>query len=275
MNILLTGASGFVGQQVLHNLLKKDVNIFLVLREGKNIDWLQEKEKKIKGIYYSTDIFSEDIQWWKNVLQNIDIVIHVAWYAEPGKYLQSEKNLECLKGSISLTQACKRSKVKRFIGIGTCFEYDLSAGYLSVETPLLPNTLYAVTKASLYTTLSQWLPDNNIEFCWCRLFYLYGENEDERRLVPYLRAKLVAGEIADLTSGEQVRDFLDVGKAGQIIVDTSLGRGNGPVNVCSGLPITVRQLAEKIADEYNARHLLNFGARPDNPIDPPCVVGIK
>lgn len=275
MNILLTGASGFVGQQVLHNLLKKDVNIFLVLREGKNIDWLQEKEKKIKGIYYSTDIFSEDIQWWKNVLQNIDIVIHVAWYAEPGKYLQSEKNLECLKGSISLAQACKRSKVKRFIGIGTCFEYDLSAGYLSVETPLLPNTLYAVTKASLYTTLSQWLPDNNIEFCWCRLFYLYGENEDERRLVPYLRAKLVAGEIADLTSGEQVRDFLDVGKAGQIIVDTSLGRGNGPVNVCSGLPITVRQLAEKIADEYNARHLLNFGARPDNPIDPPCVVGIK
>jgi len=50
---------------------------------------------------------------------------------------------------------------------------------------------------------------------WCRLFYLHGEGEDARRLVPYLRAKLIAGEPAELTSGKQIRDYLDVRDAGR------------------------------------------------------------
>jgi dTDP-6-deoxy-L-talose 4-dehydrogenase (NAD+) len=49
----------------------------------------------------------------------------------------------------------------------------------------------------------------------------------------------------------------------------------GPVNVCSGTPITVRELAEKIAYEYGRQDLLKFGARPDNLVDPPYVVGVK
>ena len=39
--------------------------------------------------------------------------------------------------------------------------------------------------------------------------------------------------------------------------------------------MTVRELAERIADEFGRRDLLRFGARPDNPVDPPCVVGIR
>jgi dTDP-6-deoxy-L-talose 4-dehydrogenase (NAD+) len=34
-------------------------------------------------------------------------------------------------------------------------------------------------------------------------------------------------------------------------------------------------LAEQIADEYGRRDLLRFGVRPDNPIDPPCVIGVR
>jgi dTDP-6-deoxy-L-talose 4-dehydrogenase (NAD+) len=107
------------------------------------------------------------------------------------------------------------------------------------------------------------------------VFYLSGEGEDSRRLVPYLRAKLAAGEPAELTSGNQVRDHLDVREVAQLIVNHALGDETGPINICSGVPVTVRQLAERIADEYGRRDLLKFGARPDNPLDPPYVVGIK
>ena len=106
------------------------------------------------------------------------------------------------------------------------------------------------------------------------MFYLYGEGEDERRLVPYIDKQLFEGNKADLTSGKQVRDFLDVSKAGKIIVDLATGKQQGPFNICSGIPITVRQLAEKIADKYDRRDLLNFGARPDNLVDPQSVIGI-
>jgi dTDP-6-deoxy-L-talose 4-dehydrogenase (NAD+) len=60
-----------------------------------------------------------------------------------------------------------------------------------------------------------------------------------------------------------------------MIVEHALGSGQGPVNICSGTPVTVRELAERIADEYGRRDLLRFGARPDNLVDPPCVVGVR
>jgi dTDP-6-deoxy-L-talose 4-dehydrogenase (NAD+) len=107
------------------------------------------------------------------------------------------------------------------------------------------------------------------------LFYLHGEGEDPRRLVPYLRSRLAAGAPVELTKGDQIRDFLDVREAGRMITEVALGHEQGAVNICSGTPITVRQLAEQIADEYGRRDLLMFGARPDNLIDPPCVVGVR
>jgi nucleoside-diphosphate-sugar epimerase len=83
------------------------------------------------------------------------------------------------------------------------------------------------------------------------------------------------GRTVDLTSGTQVRDFLDVSEAGRQIAEVALGDKTGAVNICSGKPVTVRELAESMADEYGRRDLLRFGARKDNPVDPPFVVGVR
>lgn len=270
---LLTGATGFVGRQVLRALGEKGVRIRMVVREGNQRQL--EKLEGIESIVTTIDLFAESADWWADVCKDIDTVIHVAWYAEPGKYLQSAKNVDCLIGTLHLAKGAAQAGVKRFVGIGTCFEYDLTGGILSVDTPLRPLTPYAGAKAAAFMALSQWLPQQGVAFTWCRLFYLHGEGEDARRLVPYLRTKLAAGEPAELTSGSQIRDFIDVREAGQLIVETSLGREVGPINICSGIPITVRQLAENIANEYGGHDLLRFGARQENITDPPCVVGVK
>jgi nucleoside-diphosphate-sugar epimerase len=57
-------------------------------------------------------------------------------------------------------------------------------------------------------------------------------------------------------------------------VDVALGPKEGPVNICSCKPATVREVAEHIADEFGRRDLLQFGAPADNPVDQPCVIGI-
>ena len=229
----------------------------------------------IESVVTTPDLFAESREWWVEVCQGIDTLVHVAWYAEPGLYLRSTKNLDCLIGTLQIAAAAAQAGVRRFVGVGTCLEYDLSGGQLSINTPLRPLTPYAGAKAAAFTALSVWLPQQGVEFAWCRLFYLFGEHEDARRLVPYLRARLASGEPAELTSGRQVRDFLDVQEAGRMIADTSLGHRQGAVNICSGIPITVRQLAEQIADEYGRRDLLKFGVRPESLIDPPIVVGVK
>jgi dTDP-6-deoxy-L-talose 4-dehydrogenase (NAD+) len=202
-------------------------------------------------------------------------VIHLAWYAEPGRYLQSPLNIDCLTGTLNLAKGAAAVHVRRFVGIGTCFEYDVSVGRLAVDTPLRPTTPYAGAKAAAYLALSTWLPEQGVEFAWCRLFYLYGDHEDPRRLVPYIRNRLANGEVAELTSGQQIRDFVDVRDAGRMIVDVALGARQGAANVCSGVPISVRELAERVADQLGRRDLLRFGARPDNLVDPPVVVGVR
>ena len=270
--ILITGGTGFVGKQVVRVLSEQGLSLRLVVRKGyKNLAPLFASNCEL---IETDDLFSESVEWWAGQCAEVDTVLHLAWYAEPGNYLQSELNIDCLQGSLNLARGAIQAGARRFIGVGTCFEYDLSAGMLSVDTPLKPSTVYADAKAALFMTLSHWLPKQSVEFAWCRLFYLYGEGEDSRRLVPYLRSKLEKAEPAELTSGKQIRDFLDVADAGRMITDVVLSDQTGPMNICSGTAITVRQLVEEIADEYRRRDLLVFGARPDNLLDPPCVVGI-
>ena len=270
---LLTGGTGFVGRQVLRALGDKGIQVRVVVREGKQHQLAAFDG--IEAVVTTPDLFAESADWWAKACTGIDTVIHVAWYAEPGQYLQSSKNLDCLMGTLQLAKGAAQTGVRRFIGIGTCFEYDLGGGLLGIDAPLRPLTPYAGAKAAAFMALSQWLPSQNVEFAWCRLFYLYGEGEDPRRLVPYLRAQLKAGDAAELTSGNQIRDFLDVREAGRLVAEAGLGTQVGPVNICSGEPITVRQLAEKVADEFGRRDLLRFGVRAENLTDPPCVVGSR
>ena len=266
--ILLTGGGGFVGRHILSELSNINSDVTLVVRgEPKQI-------KNVDRTILTNDIFAQSKSWWAEALQGIDTVIHAAWYVEPGLYLQSPINLDCLKGTITLAQACIDAGVRRFVGIGTCFEYDTDAGYLSVETPLRPASAYAAAKAATYLALNQSLPKAGVEFVWCRLFYLYGDGEDPRRLVPYIHQQLQQEKFVELTDGLQVRDYMDVRDAAASIVTAAGGNITGALNICSGKGVTIRELALRIAHTYGHPELLRFGAINTNIHDPLIIVGM-
>ena len=273
IKVLITGATGFVGKAVLEVLSNYDVDITCVLREGARLN-VNYENAGCRSIYVN-DIFEIGEDEWCNHLRGIDLILHLAWFAKPGEYLTSLKNFQCLMGTTVLARAAAKAKVPRFVGIGTCFEYDTDAGWLSTRTALNPLTPYAVAKAAAFLTVEQILNETDTSFLWARLFYLHGENENPLRLVPYIHSRLKQGEIVELTKGDQVRDFLNVAEAAQMIVTEALGDNEGAANICSGIGITVRELAEEIADQYGRRDLLKFGARADNLTDPKIVVGIR
>ncbi len=221
------------------------------------------------------DVFAQSADWWADHLADQDIVLHLAWYAEPGRYQMSPKNFDCLSGTLAMARGAASANLARFVAVGTCLEYDLSAGAVGPHTPLAPQSPYAAAKAACGLALGQMLPLAEVSFLWARLFYLHGAEEDPRRLVAYLHRQLQAGEVAELSSGMQLRDFLDVEVAAQMLVQETLGERTGAVNISSGEGIRVRQLAERIADEHGRRDLLRFGARPDHPDDPPEVIGLR
>jgi len=276
MRILLTGATGFVGQQILKALSRiKSIEISLIVREQsiEKIESLINNQK----IIFTNDLFSENEEWWESVCKNIDVVIHSAWFTKPGEYLTSTKNYDCLIGSLKLAKGAANAGVSKFLGLGTCFEYDLRQNQpIDINTNLNPTTIYAASKVSLFYFLRSFFDKENISFAWCRVFYLYGENEHPDRLFPYIRNMLNQKKEALLTSGKQVRDFLNVIDAAEQIIEIAISsEKNGPFNICSGNAITVKDFALNIASEWDQKDLLKFGARQDNTTDPPYVVGIK
>jgi len=271
--VTLTGATGFVGRHVLRRLLELGHQVRVLVRDPASLQSIMADPGKLE-ILHTPDLFAESPSRLQQFLAGSETLVHTAWYAEPGEYLTSPVNLSCLTGTLDLASAFAEIGGKRFIGVGTCAEYDTSAGLLTTETPLAPTTLYSACKAAAYLVLLNLLPAEGVSFAWCRLFYLYGEGEDERRLVPYIRTQLEMGREALLTTGNQVRDFIDVKDAARLIVEVASDQTEGAVNICSGKAVTIRQFAERLADELGRRDLLRFGARLENAFDPPRVVGV-
>ncbi|MDQ0456940.1 NAD-dependent epimerase/dehydratase family protein [Rhizobium paknamense] len=270
--ILLTGATGFVGRQIHLSLIEAGHEVVAPLRLG-GIDRLKEAGTPAH-IIATDDLFDLSPQIWAEHCQGIDAVIHAAWYVNPVDYLDSPENFRCVAGTMALAEGAARAGVAHFIGVGTCAEYRWPSERLTVDDPLEPRTLYAAAKIGCFHMLQQFFKAKALPFSWCRIFYLFGEGEHPRRLVPYVRQKLQAGEVAKLSKGTQLRDFLDVREAGSMIAGVVDTGQEGAINICSGQAITIRAFVEKIADEYGRRDLLEFGTADIHPSDPLAVVGV-
>ena len=270
--IVITGGSGFVGSNILKHLLNKNLEITIILRKN---SFIEKNIIKNCQVHYVDDIFHQDYDWWLNIFKEVDIVIHSAWYVKHGKYLMSEKNLECLYGSICMAIAASEAKVSSFVGLGTCFEYDFEYcdKILSIETPLNPKTPYSLSKVSLLNTLRTLQLTSKMNYCWCRLFYLYGEGEDKNRLMPYINQKLKNGETVFLTNGEKIRDYIHISEATKLIIEIVLNKLYGEHNICSGKGKSIKEIAEVIAAKYDRNDLLKFGKKDANRFEPLKIIG--
>lgn len=265
----MTGASGFVGRHIASELQRRGASIRATHRGGRPLP------EGISDVVRTTDLFSEGKAFWDSALVDIDIVIHAAWYVDHVDYVHSSQNLHAMSGSLVLAQAAIRSGIRRFVGIGTCLEYDLSSPMpLSRDSPIAPSSLYGVTKAGLYLAMSQAFAKADISFAWARLFYLYGDGEDPRRFMAHIRAKLNAGEPAEMTSGNQIRDYLEVCDAAKLIVELALGVTQGAANICSGKRQSLADLALSLAQPMNCTQLLRIGALPDRVGEPFEISGL-
>ena len=270
--ILFTGSTGFIGGHLLNLLLEQDVEIILIIRKDK--ESLVPKSDKIINVIKTENLFKESESWWEEICKEIDIVIHLAWYVKHGEYLNSDVNFECTLGTLNLAKSCVKNRIKRFIGFGTCFEYDLDHKILSINTPLNPKTFYSSAKVSTFYSLSYLFAMNKISFIWCRLFYLYGEGENENRLVPYVRGKILKNEIVIINNGSLIRDYIEVNVAALQIFNKVFSDEEGAFNICSGQGVTIKDFVINIADEYKRRDLLIFNDTSHLSIEPTCIIGI-
>jgi nucleoside-diphosphate-sugar epimerase len=258
-----------VGSWVVRALLAGGHEVRVVEYPGTTRERLADVASRIEWV--EADLFGDPALDRAALVAGADTVVHAAWYAVPGKYLEAPENIGCLTGTLALLEALRPAGVRRAVFFGTCFEYDFDYGWLSERTPVKPGSLYAAAKASTRLMAEPIARRLELPFCWVRPFYQYGPFEDPRRLVPYVIDTLAKGEEAGVTKGTQVRDFLHVADVGSAIAAAALSALTGPVNIGSGRPVTVRDIVATIAAILGREGQVKFGARPDNPTDPPFI----
>jgi len=265
--VLITGATGFIGRHTLPFFIDRGFEIHAITSKN--------GLAKTEGItWHSADLL--DSKQIERVLSNVQPshVLHLAWYAEPGKYWHAQENFRWVESSLQLLRAFKKYGGKRFVGAGTCAEYDWKYGYLSENiSPAHPSTVYGVCKNTLRELLLAYNTQYGLSSAWGRIFYLYGPHEHHSRLVSSVILSLLKDKPANCTDGKQIRDFLyvkDVAKAFVLLVDSEV---NGVFNVSSGDPVSVKELIDRIGSILKKKDLLNYGVIKKNKNDPKLIVG--
>lgn len=255
--VLVTGATGFVGRQVLAPLLARGCEVHVTTRHAQAV-W------PAGVVRHVTDLL--DCSGHPALLDRVrpDHLLHLAWYAEHGKFWNAVDNAHWLQATLSLTDRFCRSGGERFVGVGTCAEYDWRYG-VCVEgvTPELPQSFYGRAKLAAGQAAAAMAAHAGVGFAWGRLFFPYGPGESPQRFIPHVVTRLLAGDAAACTHGRQFRDYLHVDDAAAAIVhllDAPLG---GPVNIGSGVPVSIGDVARRIGRMLGRENLVQLGALPD------------
>ncbi|HET7467778.1 MAG TPA: NAD(P)-dependent oxidoreductase [Candidatus Dormibacteraeota bacterium] len=271
MTVLVTGAGGFVGSQVVRQLVASEVEVAAMVRPG-------HPQARLEGLATRVDIVEADLDDADSIAAAVgrcrpEACIHAAWYAEPGKYLPSPRNLDSLRSSLTLLEVLGAAGCRHVVGVGTCFEYDMQGAPLRETSPTRPFTLYAAAKLAFMLIATQRAPQLGMGFAWARLFYLYGPFEDERRLMPQAIKALGSGAEFRTTAGDQVRDYLHVEDVAAGLCALSRLRLNGAFNVSSGEAVTIAGLMQTLGELLGRPELIRLGAFPPRDWDPAYICG--
>lgn len=144
MKYFVTGASGFVGQKLIHNLLQNGHEICALIH---NKELKIQENSSVEMVWGDLDQPST----YSDHLKDCDVVIHCSWDSrKAGKSREENADIN-VSQTIQLIEVATKSNVKRFVGLSTLEVYgyesfsnsDFEEGNELAEPSLLSDFAYA------------------------------------------------------------------------------------------------------------------------------------
>lgn len=266
MRVLLTGASGFLGRYVLARLQNHGISTVVA---GRSLPAnVSQKD------FVQADLLDHSDLHKLVAESRATHLLHLAWYAEHGKYWTSPLNLRWTEATIRLVEAFCHSGGQKVVMAGTCAEYDWSYGYCREDiTPANPGTLYGVAKDATRRLTMAVCAEHKVPAVWGRIFLPYGQGEDSRRLIPSL-IEVFQGKRAPFgVNAAAYRDFLHAADLAEGFVSLLQEDATGIYNLCSGQPIQIGDMVRHIAHSLNADPHTVLDLSTERPDEPGFLVG--
>ena len=276
--VLITGATGFIGEALTRSLIELGADVIcLAFNSRGQLDRLSHFDKA-----EIIEIDSSGNASLKKLLHDVkpEFVFNLASagvkLGERDFFSLIEGNKKLLNNLLSSVSA---DSLKLFVHTGSWSEYEPQEGkkLISEDCPLTYKAGYGGAKAQAMTMGLARAEHNGIPFVALRLFNVYGPGEGSHRLIPQLIQHLSLNDPIDLTPGDQVRDFVFIKDVVEAFLSICLipdpTKGN-VYNICTGIPLRVRQVAEEVVRQMRRpKSLLRFGGLPARTDEPEWIVG--
>jgi len=211
-NVVILGASGFIGRWLARALSKIGANIFLFVRDKHAAKRIFD-QFGVSGVVFELNLV-DDAESLINIFKKIspDVVFNLAGYGVNPS--QRDQNLAYTINADLVSIVCKAmatAKGDNWVGqdivhVGSALEYGKDSSDLSESIACVPTTLYGESKLLGTKRLAMSCEQYGLKGVTVRLFSVYGPGEHNSRLLPSL-LNLAKNQSLPLTEGQQKRDF--------------------------------------------------------------------
>lgn len=263
MNILLTGATGFIGTAVRRLAVHRGHSVVALVHPAEQARIEPGQTHALHWVVGSLAY----APWSEIRACQPEVCIHTAWIAAPGVYLESPENYQFVEWSLDFLRHARAAGVRHITVLGTCIEYQIGPQPLSEErTPVAPTTTYAQCKNQLRVALEREARAEGFGLCWGRVFYPYGVGEHPARLCTSVIQTLRRGQEIVLKTPHSIKDYIYIDDLAAAILLTVEAGFTGTINWGTGTGVTVRQIAHTAARLVGRPELVREQAPP--PQDP-------
>lgn len=269
MKVLVTGATGFIGNHLLNYLTQNHPDIEVVATA-------RSRETAENKFWFRNVTFLEFDLAHQNDKTNCydyfgkpDKLIHLAWEGLPN-FLELYHFEENLPRHYKFLKEMIMGGLKDITVTGTCFEYGKKQGPLCETMNSEPANAYALAKDTLRKFMEELQKKNQFMLKWPRLFYMYGSGQHQKSIIPQLEKALANGDtVFNMSGGQQLRDYLTVEQIGEYIVKISLqNEVTGIINCSSGRPISIKEFVLSYLSQNQKSIQLNLGHYPYPDFEP-------
>jgi nucleoside-diphosphate-sugar epimerase len=264
--ILVTGATGFIGRHALEPLVQRGYRVHAVTSKP-------SPATQPGVVWHGVDLLNPMATSALMASVRPTRLLHFAWSVVPSSSASPVDNMRWVQATVDLVREFELFGGMRAVIAGSCAEYDWNQGQCAEDlTPLAPSSVYGASKNAARWRCEALTVKRYVSLAWGRIFFVYGPHEPLPRLVSSIVSSLLRKEVARCTHGAQVRDYLHVQDVADAFIALLESEVTGPVNIGSGDPVELREIATYVAHRLGADDLLRLGALPTPAFDPPFVV---